>query len=224
MASLNTSLPSSRFDIHHRDSKACWCTHRSGYKEGRRLVAFPTPHSTSSPYHPMAPRRSSIFMKGKAPAAPEGADPLVKRPRGRPPGSGKRGGRGGGKGGRGGGHVGEASSLAPTGDGESLPMKRPRGHPRGSRDKTPRHQRGAPALGPDLAPDPAPSCSKREKPEMVGSRSTWDLLVRLDAPDRNRRLRLPSASHVRLFARCRVARGCTIPEVGAIGTSPPRVP
>jgi hypothetical protein len=48
-----------------------------------------------------------------------------------------------------------------------------------------------------LAPDPAPSSSKKKKKQkkkmtkMVWSCSTWDLLVRLDAPDWNERLRLP---------------------------------
>jgi hypothetical protein len=43
-----------------------------------------------------------------------------------------------------------------------------------------------------LAPDPAPSSSKKKKKmKMVWSRGTWDLLVRIDAPDCNERLRLP---------------------------------
>jgi hypothetical protein len=46
---------------------------------------------------------------------------------------------------------------------------------------------------PDLGPDASPSSSKNKKknPEMDWSRSTWDLLVKLDAPDWNERLRLP---------------------------------
>jgi hypothetical protein len=201
------------------------CTHRSGYKDGRRFVAFPTPHSSSpSSYYQMAPRRSPLSVKGKAPATPKDANPVVQRPRGRPPGSGKRDSQGRSRGGRGTGHAGEASSLAPAGEGASLSVKRLRGRPRVSRDKNPRRMCGVPAPSQDLAPDPTPSRSKREKPVMAGSCSTWDLLVRPDASDWNERLRLPERFARETLRDMPCGARLHHLEASVIGMSRPRVP
>jgi hypothetical protein len=93
-------------------------------------VAPSTPQSSPffSCLHQMAPKRLSMSEKNKGPVVLERAGPAARRPRGRPPGSGKRGGRGGSRVGRSGGRgvpAGGTSSSAAGGDGEAPTAKRP---------------------------------------------------------------------------------------------------